>query len=166
MRRWLLLAGVLAFAPAAARAAANDDTTAIDRLSWMSGSWASDSAGVRIEEHWMAPRGGMMVGMHRDVIQERAVSFEFFRIETDSAGLVYQTSPRGRLATPFRMKEAGAHRVVFENLAHDFPQRILYWLDAQGRLNARIEGTLRGKPESESWRWKRDALAPGASRSK
>ncbi len=30
-------------------------------------------------------------------------------------------------------------RVVFENTAHDFPQRIIYWKDGND-LRARIEG--------------------------
>ena len=53
------------------------------------------------------------------------------------------------------MVESGDKRVVFENKQHDFPQRILYWLDAQGALHARIEGPQGGKTVSEEWVWKR-----------
>jgi hypothetical protein len=43
-------------------------------------------------------------------------------------------------------------RVVFENPAHDFPQRVIYWKDGND-LCARIEGTMNGKAESEEWKW-------------
>src|SRR5687768_12520025 len=102
----------------------------LGQLDWLAGSWAADSAGTRIEEHWMTPRGGMMVGMHRDVIRGRAVSFEFFRIVEDTSGIAYLTSPGGRPAIRFPLKELAERRIVFENPTHDFPQRILYWIDA------------------------------------
>ena len=34
---------------------------------------------------------------------------------------------------------------MFENRQHDFPQRILYWLDAAGAMHARIEGPQGGQ---------------------
>jgi hypothetical protein len=83
------------------------------------------------------------------------VSFEFFRIEETAGGLVYLTQPRGQPATPFRAVQASGKRVVFENLEHDFPQRILYWLDEEGALRARIEGKDRGKDAAMEWRWTR-----------
>jgi hypothetical protein len=42
--------------------------------------------------------------------------------------------------------------VEFENLAHDFPQRIIYWR-ADKNLCARVEGTIRGEKEGEEWCW-------------
>ncbi len=42
-------------------------------------------------------------------------------------------------------------RAVFENGEHDFPQRILYWLDPEGRLHARVEGRLAGQPRGQEW---------------
>jgi hypothetical protein len=141
--------------PAPARAA--DDPLA--RLAWMAGSWASDSAGLHMEEHWTAPEGGLMVGMHRDVKNGRAVSFEFLRITADTAGVAYLSSPGGRPVTRFGLKTQADRSVVFENAAHDFPQRILYWLDGKGRLHARIEGTIGGRTESEEWTWRPSGLA-------
>jgi hypothetical protein len=148
----VLLAFVGVIGAAAAHAATVDD------LRWMAGSWASDSGGVRIEEHWTAPAGGLMVGMHRDVIGGRATGFEFARIRADSAGLVLLAQPGGRPPHPFRLKESGARRVVFEDPEHDFPQRVMYWLDTRGRLHARVEGMMDGKLEGENWCWKKASL--------
>ena len=57
--------------------------------------------------------------------------------------------------TPFRLVESADKRAVFENKEHDFPQRILYWIDAAGALHARIEGPQDGRTVSEEWVWTR-----------
>jgi hypothetical protein len=36
------------------------------------------------------------------------------------------------------------NEVVFENAQHDFPQRVAYKLEPDGKLAARIEGTRNG----------------------
>lgn len=126
---------------------------AIDSLKWMTGSWTGTVGGVAMEEHWTAPSGNAMVGMHRDVGKGRMLSFEFLRIEQQGDQIVYLSMPKGRSpATPFPMKEMSDGRVVFENPTHDFPQRIIYWKDGND-LRARIEGTMNGKAGSEEWRW-------------
>ena len=95
-----------------------------------------------------------MLGIHRDIANGKAVFFEFLRIEESPEGLAYQAQPLGRSAVRFPCKELGDRRVVFENLQHDYPQRILYWLEADGSLAARVEGSQDGKPRFEEWRWR------------
>src|SRR5262245_39134103 len=99
MSRRIGLATALAIALTAPLAHAAPDSVPaahVDQLSWLAGSWSSDTAGTRIEEHWMAPLGGEMVGMHRDVVHGKAVSFEFFRIVDEADGFAYLASPKGR----------------------------------------------------------------------
>ena len=120
---------------------------------FMTGSWSSESNGVRMEEHWTSAAGGVMLGMHRDI--GKKTSFEFLRIEqAEDGSLVYHAQPSGRPATPFKLKSISDSKVVFENAEHDFPQRIIYWRKGE-RLCARVEGTIGGKLESEEWCWNR-----------
>jgi hypothetical protein len=42
-------------------------------------------------------------------------------------GIFYIAQPQGNPPTEFRLTESLGNRVVFENKAHDFPQRIVYW---------------------------------------
>ena len=133
---------------------------ALADLSWMSGSWSGTSSGIEMEEHWTAPKGNSMFGVHRDVAKGRTASFEFLRIEQQGEQIVYLSMPNGRSpATPFPLKEISGTRVVFENPAHDFPQRVIYWKDGND-LRARIEGTINGKAGSEEWRWGPGSLSP------
>ena len=122
---------------------------------WMAGTWTGTADGLEMEEVWTPAKGGTMLGLHRDVRSGRTTSFEFLRIEVSPEALTYWASPQGRPATAFRMVESAPNRVVFANPEHDFPTRILYWLSDDGVLHARTEGTLKGKPASEEWSWRR-----------
>jgi len=139
----LLLAALGAAAPAGE----------VERLGWLEGRWVGEKDGFSTEELWTAPRGGALLGLHSDVKAGRLVSWEFLRIADPGDGLTYFASPRSAAPTPFKMVENGDRRAVFENRQHDFPQRILYWLDAQGALHARIEGPQEGRTVSEEWVW-------------
>ena len=153
MRRFLLLpiSILTVLLPTASLAA----PYSVDRLGWLAGVWTGTQNGVRMEEHWSTPEGGGLVGMHKDSKDGVMSSWEFFRIvPADSGRVCYMTSPLGRTPTPFCAVELTASRVVFENREHDFPQRILYWLE-KGVLHARIEGTIGGKVHSEEWAWTR-----------
>jgi hypothetical protein len=58
----------------------------------------------------------------------------------------------------FTEKERAANRVVWENLAHDFPQRIIYQRVAPDTLVARIESADGAR--GTSWRMSRAVCAP------
>ncbi len=154
---WLFLCSTML--PLDGRADAPTATAAstdLVRLAWLAGSWTGSTGEVVEEEHWTSPAGGGLVGMHKDLCQGRMISFEFFRIVPgDSNRVCYLTSPGGAPATTFCAVELSEKRVVFENAQHDFPQRILYWLDPRGRLHARIEGTIGGETRSQEWTWTR-----------
>ena len=149
MPKVFLLFVLTAIAPRPAAAAD------LDKLAWLQGTWTGTKDGTYMEEIWSAPTGGGLVGMHKDSKGGRMTSYEFFRVVPDDSGRVcYLASPLGRSPMPFCAIEVGAARVVFENREHDFPQRILYWMD-QGHLHARIEGKIQGKEQSEEWAWVR-----------
>jgi hypothetical protein len=126
--------------------------------SWMAGSWVSGHDGVRMEEYWSRGDNSLMVGMHQEVTPDGRKTFEFLRIERRDGKLVYLAMPHARPETPFTMKTVSSNRVIFENRAHDYPQRIIYWREGDARLCARTEGTVKGKAESEEWCWSRMAL--------
>ena len=138
---------------AAAGAPGQGPAGEVERLGWFEGCWQGESGGVAMEEQWTSVRGGALLGLHRDVKGERMLSFEFMRIQTTREGTFYFASPGSKPPVAFKLRELGERRVVFENLQHDYPQRILYWLDAAGSMHARIEGPQAGQTVSEEWVW-------------
>ena len=142
---------LLAFSLAAGPAPPTD----LSALAFLTGAWGGVEDGVAAEEVWIAPAGGSMLAIHRDVAGGRTVGFEYLRIEVGPDGITYWASPQGKPATPFRLVESGPNRAAFENPDHVYPRRVLYWLGEDGSLKARIEGTLGGKPASQQWSWRR-----------
>ena len=111
-------------------------------LSWLEGAWIDPEGGSRtVEEHWIAPRGGLLLGVNRSIRDGRAVGFEFLRIETrDDASVVYVAQPNGRSpGTDFPLVEHAEHRAVFRNPDHDFPDTLIYERDGND-LTIRVEG--------------------------
>ena len=133
--------------------AAAQDPVGIERLSWLAGSWYGEKDGVQAEELWIAPKAGVMLGLHRDVFASGNSFFEFLRIAETDRGLALFASPNGRSPTRFDMVSLSDRRVEFENPSHDFPQRIIYWLDDLGYLHARIEGSDQGREKHAEWVW-------------
>ena len=132
--------------------AATGTPASVQSLAWMAGHWQGDDQGVLTEEHWMAPRGGVMLATSRTVKGGKMVEFEFLRIEEVGGKLLYRAQPGGRPATDFARVEQGPGCVTFENHRHAFPRRILYWKEGAS-LHARIEGTRGGKPAAMEWKW-------------
>lgn len=105
-----------------------------------------------MEEVWTSAKGGVMLGLHRDVSPGKAAFFEFLRIEERRDTMVYIASPRGLGTTEFKLVKVEDSVAVFENLEHDFPQRIIYRRVGNG-LTARIEGIVDGTLEFTEWNW-------------
>jgi hypothetical protein len=127
----------------------------VDRLAWLSGCWTRTHADSLIEEHWMTPRGGSMLGMGRTVAGDKTVEYEFLRIAVVDGTLAYVARPSGQPEAAFPLKSIEDSVVVFENLAHDFPQRIIYRRNADASLTARIEGTVKGQARGRDFPYRR-----------
>jgi hypothetical protein len=114
---------------------------------FMTGCWAFEMDGRRVEEHWLAPAGGSLLGVSRTVKGGKTVEFEFLQIRDLPEGVTYIAKPSNQPEAKFVLSSKTADEVVFENPGHDFPQRIRYRL-AGDSLRARIEGTINGKPRA------------------
>lgn len=117
----------------------------VSDLGWLAGCWASRGGEPGSQEQWMAPAGGTLLGMSRTVKNGRTVAWEFLQIRETGSGLAFVARPSGQEEATFPLLRSGERELVFENLAHDFPQRVVYRLDAQGGLRARIEGMRKGR---------------------
>ena len=126
-------------------------------FAWLQGCWgASGGAGPGSGEQWTSSAGGAMLGMGRTVRNGKMLDFEFFQIRETAPGKVgYIAQPGGAPATTFLLVREDGTEFVFENLAHDFPQRIIYRRAGDTAMNARIEGTVKGKSKGIDFPMKR-----------
>jgi hypothetical protein len=114
---------------------------AINQLEWLAGHWRMEKAGRVIDEQWMAPVGGLMLGMSRTVVRGKVSEHEFMQIREGPGGaLFYIAQPSGQKEAAFQGVSLSGNAVIFENPQHDFPRRISYTLQPDGSLLASIEG--------------------------
>lgn len=127
------------------RAVRVDATKPLTKFAWLVGCWEGRTGNMTFREHWMAEAGGAMLAMSRTTRENKLLSYEAIRLVLDADGLtpVYVPTPSGQKETRFKLASAVEGKFVFENLQHDFPQRIIYQQNADGSLFARIEG-MRG----------------------
>lgn len=127
----------------------------IESLSWMVGAWKGTMGKAGIEEHWIPPAGKMMMAVARTVVGDRAVAFEFLRIEQRPDAIVYIAQPGGRPPTEFRLTASTATSATFENPQHDNPKIIRYTKEGDATLIAEIEGDEKGKRVSQRFVFKK-----------
>lgn len=134
----------------------------VTTLAWMAGCWRQLDAGFTVEEVWLAPEGGTMVGVSRTVVNDSTRSTEQMVIRAGlSGGLVYEASPSGQAPAAFLSLAVSDSAVTFENLTHDFPQQIRYIRAGRDSMVAVVSGTVREKLRSISYRYAR-ASCPGS----
>ena len=148
-RRIILVACILAAFLTPAAGAGTAPT--IDDIGWLAGCWTGGGEGHEYAEQWMKPAGGTMLGMSRTVAGGKTVAHEFIQIRTEDDGVYYVAKPSGQDEAAFKLVSGDAKELVFENQAHDFPQRIVYRLESEGRLMAMVEGTIDGKLRQEKF---------------
>lgn len=127
----------------------------IDRVAWLQGCWRSTRGEATIEEQWMAPRGGAMLGMGRTVRGSRLVEYELVLIKEQEGTLEYEAHPSGQPTATFTAATASESGVVFENPHHDFPRRVGYRRNGADALEAWIEGQINGKTRRVDFSYQR-----------
>jgi len=128
-------------------------------LAWMAGYWLSCEGDREVSETWSDPRGGLMLGTALTLVDDR-ISYESARIAAAPGGqdsIAYFAQVGDDPAVVFPAIEVSATRVAFENLGHDFPQRVIYARDGDV-LSARIEGSMGGQTQSIDWRFHKSDL--------
>ena len=138
---WLLPV-LLAPAPGAVDQKKSPPPLAITKLAWLAGNWRMEKGGRVIDEQWMAPAAGVMLGMVRTIAKGRVVEHEFVQIREGPGGdLFYVSQPSGQKEATFQVAFLTSTTAVFENAQQDFPQKISYTLQPGGSLLAVNEGT-------------------------
>lgn len=154
-----LLVGALGCAPTPAPTptpTAPAPEPGFEKVAFLIGDWDGSSSGGRFDEHWIAPRGGMMLGVGREVEPKGAVGFfELLRIERRGADLVLVPHPMGKPAGEFRLARSEPGSAVFENAGDDRVSKIAYTLTGS-ELVARVEFRTDGHVEEYRLRrWQR-----------
>ncbi|MBA3564334.1 MAG: hypothetical protein H0W33_10070 [Gammaproteobacteria bacterium] len=149
-----VLAGLIAIVMSGA-IRADDQPAGLEALGWLTGTWIDERGGASSEHYWTSVRGGTLLGLQRDIGPDGDAWVEFVKVHETPEGIVFTVIPLGQAQAEFALVSSSERRAVFENPAHDFPRRIVYWLENDDILAARIEGSADSEQRSSEWRWKR-----------
>ena len=141
----------------AARPLGAQEASGIGRVAWMQGCWEAATTQRTIEEHWMTPRGGSMLGVSRTVRAGRLTAHELIVLRELDGGLAYEAHPSGQATTVFLATAVSDTLALFENPEHDFPQRVGYRPIGTDSLLAWIDGTTGGETRRVEFRYRRTA---------
>ncbi|QGX38406.1 DUF6265 family protein [Permianibacter aggregans] len=131
----LTIAAMVAGLAAASSLQANQ----AEALDWLTGHWCGGSGDEQIEEYWLAPKGGISLGISRTLRSGKIASFEYMRIAASADAVHFIAQPGGGKPVAFKRTASGADWVRFENPEHDFPRLIEYRHDGNS-LTAEIAG--------------------------
>ena len=126
-------------------------------LDWMLGTWRTDGEDRYTIESWTRGDDGRLRATSESFRNGQKVFEETLVVEVRADGVFLVASPQGQATHAFRMGQATARSVMFEDPAHDYPQRIRYTLKGPDRLVAEIGGTVSGTERTSTWRYRRVA---------
>jgi hypothetical protein len=153
-----IIAAVLMAAPAVA-----EHDSPFVQMSFLKGDWIEVNKGRTVEEHWIGPIGNTMAGVTITYSDQKdaTASLEFASVEMRDGKIVFIARVGDQPPVVFPLKESDNGYAVFENPAHDFPQRVIYTYGGDAdTLDARIEGNIDGKAQSMEWHYTRMKAAP------
>jgi hypothetical protein len=134
---WLLL---LPGHPLAAQA-----PVSIGHATWLAGCWSSQRSKATVEEQWMAPAGGTMLGMGRTIREGKLEDYELLLIRVQEGRVDYEAHPMMQPTAIFTATVVSDTLLQFENPRHDFPKLVAYQRRGADSLLARIAaGTAPG----------------------
>ncbi|MGD9982019.1 MAG: DUF6265 family protein [Hyphomonadaceae bacterium] len=150
--RSLVLAAALLFAP-------HSQAQSINDLAWLKGCWRTEASRDATEtsvvtEVWVAPPTNAMFGYAYTIRDGENRSWEQMRIEMIEGWPHFVALLPGQNPVQFRLHDPAdlihldsepEDFAVFENAAHDYPQRIIYSREGR-RLTATISLADGGNP--------------------
>jgi hypothetical protein len=134
-------------------------------LKWLAGCWESVGGEPGSGEQWSIPAGDTLFGVSRTIRNGKTVAHEFMQIRGNGTDKIeFIANPSGQEGASFLMKTLTENEVVFENLAHDFPQRVIYRSNDPNKLTGRIEGQVNDESRAVNFPLERVNCRPAMSR--
>lgn len=114
------------------------------KFSWMQGAWTGGEIEDRFFQYWGVINDSVITGENLIVLQNDTLFFHSIRIFKKGHTIVYKTEPKWMFETPasYKIKVNSNGEHVFEALENEFPQRIIFVLNADGSMYYRLEGVI------------------------
>lgn len=118
----------------------------VSDFTWLQGKWMGSSEEMEFFEQWKPLQGNLLDGQGGAVSGKDTVFSEKIKIEQRGEDIFYTANVQENGGSvDFKFTGYKQDSIVFENLKHDFPQRIVYFRLPNNHLYACIDGLNAGK---------------------
>ncbi|MFV8379679.1 DUF6265 family protein [Flavobacterium sp. LB3R33] len=130
----------------------------IKAASWLLGNWENKAVDGTLTEYWDKVNDSTFQAQSYFIKEKDTVHFESIVLQQKGENLTYTATVKGQnndKPVAFKLTTATDKQVSFENLKHDYPQKISYTQITPDSLVAKISGIQQGKPSSEQFSMKK-----------
>ena len=133
--------------------------TQLEKASWFLGNWGSKSPEGELTERWQKVNDSVYKGESYFVVGGKDTVFsEAVDLVENKGKLTYIVTVPGQnneKPVPFEMTQSSDTQIIFENPAHDYPNKIVYNKITNDSIVAEISGMQKGKPAKEQFALKK-----------
>jgi hypothetical protein len=127
-------------------------------LEGLEGLWKMETSRGAIYEEWQPKSNNKMTGRSYRINNTDTIVMERIELYREGNDIIYSpvvSNQNNQQAVTFKLISITDGRYVFENKAHDFPQRVIYKIVSKDAVNARIEGIRNGQERGSDFRYSR-----------
>jgi len=134
--------------------------TSLRDFDFLKGNWSMNTSTGRIVESWKGNNDSGMDGISYSISSKGdSTLLETIKLYESDGNIYYEPTGNGTgndSTVSFKLISANQGVYVFENIHHDFPQKISYQLQSQNNILAWIEGTINGNFRKIEFPYSRD----------
>ena len=142
---WLLLSGCSPEKPPEEVSDSGEDTR-FAQLVWIAGEWQREVDKKIYRESWEVAHALQLNGRAYKIVDGDTTVTELLSLEQIGDDIFYiPIVSHNPGPVKFKLVRVDESEAVFENMDHDYPNRIIYRRQEDGGLHARIEGKTAGE---------------------
>ncbi|MBW7913538.1 MAG: hypothetical protein H3C54_07555 [Taibaiella sp.] len=127
-----------------------NEPSKLDKMAWILGYWEMVSPEGKVTESWIRTNDSVYsgIGKYTDTAGQTLTTEEISIVLRGDKLLYIPLVSNQNDGQPVIFSEVDFSNtmVVFENINHEFPQRIVYVKQGDGKMLAYIEGEMNGEP--------------------
>lgn len=130
------------------------EATKIVDADWILGNWESKSDEGTLTESWSKVNDSTFQATSYFIKEKDTIHFETISLQQKGEVLTYSATVKGQnndKAVLFTQSNKAPKQLSFENLKHDYPQKISYTQKNASNLLVEISGIQQGKASSEQF---------------
>lgn len=126
---------------------------------WLLGKWENQTQRGKMVEEWMKVNDSTYNGKSYMITATDSIPLESVVLKKEGQDVYYIPTVKGQnneQPVKFRLTSGTAGSLVFENPAHDFPQKIAYTMESERSLVAEISGMVNGQNRAKKFPMKKN----------